>query len=355
MSAPGKLLFWLGALAAFVAALVLLRAILLPFVAGMALAYLLDPLADRLQERRLPRAAAATLVLIAFFLAFLAGLFLVVPLVESQLAGVARQLPQLMQAARDGLTTAMSFATDRLDAERLGDIDSALAELQKALAQWTLTAASGLYASGVAALNLLGLLVVTPVVAWYLLRDWDRLVARIDDLLPRDHAETVREQMRQIDSRLAGFVRGQALVCVILGAGYAAGLQLAGLDHGIVVGLVAGLISFVPFVGSLVGLVLSAGLGYLQFGWSPHLFLLAAIFVAGQAVEGYFLTPKLVGERIGLHPVWVMFALLAGGALFGFVGVLIAVPVAAVAGVLARFAIDRYLASRLFRGGTAPP
>lgn len=353
MTASGKVFFWLGALAAFVAALVLLRAMLLPFVAGMALAYLLDPLADGLQARRVPRALATTLALAAFFVAFLAGLFLFVPLIESQVAGFARQLPALLQAARDGLADLSAFASDRLAPERMAAIDNALAEVQKALAQWSLSAVRGLYESGIALLNLLGLLIVTPVVAWYLLRDWDRLIAHMDAILPRDHAETIRAQARAIDSRLAGFVRGQAMVCLILGIAYAAALQLAGLDYGLLVGAIAGLISFIPFVGSIVGLALSAGFGYLQFGWSPHLFLLAFVFVAGQAVEGYYLTPRLVGNRVGLHPVWVMFALLAGGSLFGFVGVMIAVPVAAAIGVLARFALERYLASRLFRGAGA--
>ena len=352
MTSSGKLLFWIGALAAFVGALVLLRAILLPFVAGMALAYFLDPVADWLEKHKISRALATTAALAAFFALFCAALFLFVPLVEEQVAGFAQRLPDLAHAARDGLAGLLALASDRLSPERLDALDTALSEAQKALARWSLAAARGLYDSGIALLNLLGLLVITPVVAWYLLRDWDRLVEHIDGLLPREHAATIREQARQIDSRLAGFVRGQAMVCLILGAAYAVLLEAAGLHYGLVVGLIAGLISFIPFVGSLVGLALSAGFGYLQFGWSPHLFLLAFIFMAGQAVEGYYLTPRLVGDRVGLHPVWVMFALLAGGALFGFVGVLIAVPVAASVGVLARFATERYRASRLFRASS---
>lgn len=355
MSAAGKALFWIGVLAAAVAALALLRAILLPFVAGMALAYLLDPPVDRLEARGLPRALATTVALFAFLAAVGAALFLFAPLVEGQLTGFARRLPDLLHAARGGLAEALALVSDRLPAGGAESVDTALAELQKALARWALAAARGLYASGVAILNLAGLLVVTPVVAWYLLRDWDRLVAWVDALPPRDHAATFRAQAREIDRRLAGFVRGQALVCLVMGAAYAAALHLAGLQYGLVVGLISGLVSFVPFVGSLVGLVLSAGFGYLQFGWSPQLLLLAIVFVAGQAVEGYWLTPKLVGDRVGLHPVWVMFALLAGGALFGFVGMLIAVPTAAAAGVLARFAIGRYRASQLYLGRGAGP
>ena len=202
--------------------------------------------------------------------------------------------------------------------------------------------------------NLISLLVITPVVAFYLLRDWDRLIARIDTWLPRDHAETIRERVREVDRTLAGFLRGQGTVCLILGLFYAIALSIAGLDFGLVVGLVAGLLSFIPYVGAIIGLVLSVGLALLQFDDWLRVAIVAGIFFVGQAVEGNFLTPKLVGESVGLHPVWIIFGLLAGGALFGFVGVLLAVPAAAVIGVGVRFALDRYLQSPYYRGGGGP-
>ncbi len=350
MSTQRKVLFWLAVLAAFTVVLVLLRSVLLPFVAGMALAYFLDPAVDWLQARKLPRALAATVVLAAFLLLAGASMLLFLPLIEYQIAGFARALPGVFQAASDGFGKLTDRVSDHLDADRLEAVDAVLSEAQRAFARWAPSLAKVLYESGGALLNLAGLLIITPVVAWYLLRDWDLLVARVDGLLPRDYAPVIREQMREIDKRLAGFVRGQAVVCLILGAAYAAALHVAGLNYGIIVGLVSGLISFIPFVGSLVGLFLSLGFGYLQFGATSYLAVLGVVFIAGQAVEGYFLTPKLVGERIGLHPVWVVFALMAGGALFGFVGVLIAMPAAAVVGVLMQFAIDRYRSSRMFRG-----
>ena len=350
--AVSRFLFWLGVLVVFAAAVTLLRAVLLPFVAGMALAYLLDPPTDRL-EKHIGRAAATTAVLAAFIAAVLAALLLFVPLIEQQVVGFAKRLPDLLQAANEGLGALMTAASDRLAPGGESALNEAAAALQGQLADWSVKALRGLYASGVAALNMLGIAVITPVVAWYLLNDWDRLIARIDGLLPRGHAEAIREQAREIDARLAGFVRGQAMVCLLLGSAYAIALQALGLNYGIVVGLAAGLISFVPFIGAAVGLFLSAGFGYLQFGWSVEPLLMTLVFVAGQAVETYFLTPRLVGNRVGLHPVWVMFAVLAGGALFGFLGMLIAVPTAAAVGVLVRFAIDRYLASALFRGGAA--
>ena len=194
------------------------------------------------------------------------------------------------------------------------------------------------------------LLVVTPVVSWYLLRDWDRIIAQVDSWLPRAHRDVIREQFGLIDDTLAGFVRGQATVCLILGGAYALALELAGLQYGLVVGLISGLISFIPYVGSLVGLALSVGLAAIQFDEPMRIVLIAVIFVAGQAIEGNFLTPKLVGERVGLHAVWVLFAMLAGGSLFGFLGILLAVPVAAVIGVLVRFGLARYMDSAFYSG-----
>ena len=193
-------------------------------------------------------------------------------------------------------------------------------------------------------------MVITPIVTFYLLRDWDLLVARIDGWLPRRHVDVIREQMRLIDRSLSGFVRGQLMVCLMLGVFYAIGLTVVGLDFGLVIGLATGLVSFVPYFGMLAGFVVGIGVAVAQFGsWVP-VALVAAVFVIGQFVEGNFVTPRVVGNRIGLHPVWLIFALLAGGALFGFTGLLLAVPVAAVLGVLVRFSLERYLAGAAYRG-----
>jgi predicted PurR-regulated permease PerM len=215
----------------------------------------------------------------------------------------------------------------------------------------------GLWSGGMAVINLLSLIFITPVVAFYLLRDWDDLVARVDTWLPRQHAPVIRQLMGEIDRVLAAFVRGTGSVCLVLGVFYAAALTIVGLDFGLVVGLGAGLISFVPFVGALVGLVVSGALALVQF-WPNFLdiSLVVGVFAVGQVVEGNFLTPKFVGDKVGLHPVWVIFALLAGGAVFGFVGVLLAVPAAAAVGILVRFAMKRYMESKLYLGpGGSPP
>jgi len=210
---------------------------------------------------------------------------------------------------------------------------------------------NGLLSSAMNLINALVFIVVVPVVAFYLLLDWDRMIARIDELLPRDHAPVIRRLAGEIDRVLAGFVRGQLSVCMILGGAYALALLAVGLNYGLVVGLVAGLLTFIPYVGSIVGGTLSIGLALFQFWSEPWMIgVVAAIFAAGQTVEGNFLTPKLVGGSVGLHPVWLLFALSAFGTLFGFVGMLVAVPVAAMLGVLTRFAIEQYRDGRLYRG-----
>ena len=229
-------------------------------------------------------------------------------------------------------------------------VREALAGFADDLAKWGLALVKGIWESGLALLNLLSLVFITPIVAFYLLRDWDRIIERVKNWLPRAYADDILEQARQIDETLAGFVRGQGLVCLILAVYYSVILSVVGLEFGLIVGIGAGLISFVPFVGAISGFVAGLGLAVFQFDSWAWVGVVAAIFVVGQVLEGNVLTPKLVGERVGLHPVWVIFGALAGGALFGFVGVLIAVPVTAVVGVLMRYALGQYLDSRLYHG-----
>ena len=350
MSGRGQLAFWLIGFALFLLALYLLRGILLPFVAGMAVAYILDPICDWLERHRCSRLWATTIVSIGFGVVVVVALLVVVPLLERQVIDFAGRLPGYVNSAADRLLPQLQIIAERLGIGSLADLRSSVSTQIGAIMSWIGGALIRIVSSGVAFANLLSLLFITPVVAFYLLRDWDHFVARIDDLLPRAHRETIRAQLRQIDRNLAGFARGQASVCVALAIYYAVGLSLVGLEFGLVVGLGIGLISFIPYVGSITGLIVSLGIALAQFPtWGP-VFLVLGVFVVGQILEGYVLTPRLVGNRVGLHPVWVIFALLAGGALFGFVGLLLAVPAAAVIGVLVRFGVQQYLASRYFRG-----
>lgn len=350
MSGQGNIRFWLIGAALFAAALVLLKDMLLPFVAGMAVAYLLDPVVDRLERKGLSRAAGTLVVLGAFFLLAVGLILLLVPLLQTQIVEFARRVPSYIERAKATVGPLWEAAVQHLSDEDLKRLPELAGSHAGQALQLALRFVGGLVSGGVAVANLLSLMFIMPLVAFYLLRDWPKLVGAIDGWLPRDHAGIIREQLGAIDRTLAGFVRGQATVCLALATYYATGLGVTGLDFGLVIGLFAGLISFVPFIGAAVGGGLALGLGLAQFGLGLKLGLVALVFGLGQILEGNVLTPKLVGDRIGLHPVWIIFALLAGGAVFGFLGVLLAVPAAAVVGVLARFSLQRYLASPVYRG-----
>jgi predicted PurR-regulated permease PerM len=342
MTSRERGVFWIAFLAVFLFAVYALRDVLLPFVAGMAVAYLLDPVVDWLERAKVRRGLATLVVLLAFFVLVVGVLLLIVPLLQSQVARFVEVLPQYIESIRLRLEPMLLEIATGIDPKAaLGKIPGIAGDALT----WLGNLLGQLLSGGVWLVNLISIIVITPIVSFYLLRDWDKIVAAIDSWLPHAQADTVREQMGKIDRTLAAFVRGQGTVCLVLGAFYAIGLSLAGLDFGLVIGLLSGLISFVPFVGTIVGALLSVGLALAQFSsWEP-VAIVAVIFVIGQVVEGNFLTPNLVGEAVGLHPVWVIFALLAGGALFGFLGVLLAVPVAAIIGVLTRFALEKYLAS----------
>jgi predicted PurR-regulated permease PerM len=339
---------WLGLLVALLALLYFLGGVLLPFVAGMAIAYLLDPLASALVRRGLSRGAAAALILAAFFAAVLVVLSVGIPLLQREIVDLAHRLPELAARLREVLTPIIERIVDRFDPDVLHRIAQDIQSAAGSAVRSAIGAAAGLISGGLALVSLLSLLVITPVVAFYLLRDWPDMLRRIDHWLPRAHAATIREQLGLIDQMISGFVRGQAMVCISLGLFYGIALVLVGLQFGLVIGLLTGLFSFIPFVGAFTGSMIALVVAFAQFGDLTGVAKIVGILMVGQILEGYVLTPKLVGDRVGLHPVWVMFALLAGGALFGFVGILLAVPGAAAIGVLVRFALARYLESPLY-------
>ena len=350
MTATQHMRFWLIGLVVTGALLWLLSDVLFPFVAGMAIAYLLDPLADRLEAVKAPRWLATTLVLFGFFVIFVLVLVILAPVIQSQVVGLIAALPGYAAAIEEALTPIFETMRAQISEDELSRLRESVGQYVGSAVGWIGALIGGVWRGGMAILDLISLLVITPVVAFYLLRDWDRMTAKIDGLLPRPYVETIRGLMGEVDRSLASFIRGQGMVCVILGVFYAIGLTVVGLNFGLLVGLGAGLVSFIPYVGSVSGFVVATGIAIFQFD-SPTMWLVVAgVFVIGQAVEGNFLTPKLVGESVGLHPVWVMFALLAGGSLFGFTGLMLAVPVAAVIGVMVRFFIGRYRDSHYFLG-----
>lgn len=346
LSRGQQLRYWgIGALI-FFAFLWFVGDTLLPFLVGMTIAYFLDPVADRLERAGFSRLWATVVITVGVLLGAMIVLVLLIPVVIDQ-------TQSLIAAAPGYAETLRNFLEERFPdlLEEGSDVRDAIDSTTETIRARIPDIANSILASGIALLDFVLLLVVAPVVAFYMLMDWDRMVAKIDGWLPREHRSSIRALARQVDDVLAGFVRGQLTVCLILGTFYAVALTLIGLQFGLVIGLFAGLISFIPFIGSIMGGMVSIGVALFQF-WDQPLWIaaVAAIFALGQAVEGNVLTPKLVGGSVGLHPVWLMFALAAFGALMGFTGLLIAVPVAAVLGVLARFGLEKYLQGSLYRG-----
>ncbi|HZH28510.1 MAG TPA: AI-2E family transporter [Azospirillaceae bacterium] len=346
--------FWLVALTAALVLLWLLSGMLLPFVLGVAIAYLLDPGVDLLQRGRIPRGVGAVLVLAGFAVAIFGTVLLLVPLFQVQLYRLLEVLPRLVDWVRSDLIPRLEVLASDLGPQDVERIRTAAAQYAGDAVSLLGSLITGLLSRGLALFDVLSVLLITPIVAFYILRDWDVMVATVDGWLPRRHAATIRAEVTEVNRTLAGFVRGQSTVCLILGAFYAVALSLVGLDFGLTIGVVAGILTFIPYVGSAIGFFASVSLAMAQYESWWMVGVVAGIFLVGQFAEGNFLTPRLVGGSVGLHPVWVMFALLAGGYLYGFLGVLVAVPVAATVGVLLRFALRQYLASPYYRGD-APP
>ena len=345
--------YWGIATLLFFAVLWGLGNVILPFIVGGAIAYFLDPVADRLERAGFSRSMATATISVIALLIFTLLALLIIPSLIRQLVELVNAAPVIFGKLQAWLTARFPHIMDQDSVVR-----DTLLSIGRTIQSRGGELASGLLSSAVSVINALVFIVVVPVVAFYLLLDWDHMVARIDEALPLDHRDTIRGVARDIDRVLAGFVRGQVSVCLTLGTYYAVALMAAGLQFGLIVGAISGLITFIPYVGALVGGGLAIGLALFQF-WGDwmQIGLIAAIFAVGQFLEGNILTPRFVGKSVGLHPVWLLFALSAFGTLFGFVGMLVAVPVAAAIGVLARFGVSRYRDSRLYRGliGQEPP
>lgn len=340
--------FWSFLAFFFAAALWLLKPILLPFVAGLAIAYFLDPAVDRLMRWRVPRWLGTLLMLLAFIALAVVLTLLIVPLIQSQIGALIDAFPSYWAAAKANLMPKIRTYMYALSPDDMQKIQDAAGSYAGDAAVWVGQFVRKIVAEGFALFDIVTLLVITPIVAFYLLRDWPKVTQNVKVLIPRKQQGIVREAVHEIDRTLSGFLRGQALVCLCLGLIYSIGLSIVGLKYGATVGIIAGVLSFIPYVGSTFGLVVSMALAFAQFSDWGSIGAVLGVFLFGQGMEGYVLTPKLVGDRVGLHPVWILFALFAGGSLLGFAGVLIAVPVAAMIGVLLRLAIRRYKTSKYY-------
>ena len=346
-----QFLFWLAAFIVLIAALALLKDILLPFVVGITVAYFLNPIADRLVAWGLNRTLASALLVGAGGALAIGLIIFLVPLISEQ--------AQQFAAAMPGEMTKLKTLIDGLATEYLGSrypgLEAGLVRATEALSEnWPDIAsrvASTLWSRGLAIFNFITLMLVTPLVVFYLLDSWTPMLSRVDGWLPRDHAQSLRALAGDMNKAVAAFVRGQGTICLILGSFYAAALSWLGLKYGLVIGLTTGIFAFVPFVGWAIGLLTALGFAAVQF-W-PDVFpmlMVGGVFLAGMVLDSALLGPKIVGQKIGLHPVWLIFALFVFSYLFGFVGMLVAVPVAAAIAVLVRFALSLYLQSSVFRG-----
>jgi len=342
--------FWLMVSVLFFVFIYLIRNILLPFVLGIFIAYFLHPLVDRLEKTGTSRSIATLMVLACFFLTISLLSVLIVPVIASQLSDLIATLPDYAAEYQQKYAPDLSRWLGGLPVATTDGIKAAAANFSGVMVKLVGEFVGGVFHSGMAFVHLLLLILITPVVAFHLLRDWDSMVIRIDELLPREHAATIRQQLAIIDHTLAGFLRGQLNVCLIMATYYALALSLAGLKFGIVIGLMTGILVIFPYVGLILSMTVGLAVAFFQFDDMSRIIIVLVAFLTGGMLEGYFVTPKLVGDKVSLHPVWIIFGMLSGAALFGLVGVLLAVPVTAVIGVLIRFAIERYLQSEYYRG-----
>ena len=349
MGITRPIVFWITTLAAVVAVIVLLREVLLPFVAGIVLAYLLNPLANRLERLRISRLFATLVIVVLFVIAVVALFVLTLP-------AFVRELSYFIDAFPGYVRTLHTLATDpkhpwlsKFVGEGLGEVEHSFGDLTTFATEWFGEFLRSIWSGGRALVSFLSLAVITPIVASYLLYHWKTMISVIDKWVPPARRDIVRALAGEIDEAIGGFVRGQSALCLVLALFYAVALSLIGLEHGALIGFAAGLLSFIPYIGSLTGLVVSTFVATAQFwpDWKSIL-LVPAVFFAGQSLADYVLAPYLVARRVHLNPVWVIFALFAFGYLFGFVGLLIAVPAAAAIGVITRFALQQYYASPFY-------
>jgi predicted PurR-regulated permease PerM len=344
-------LIWITLAAVSLFLIYTFRGILLPFVIGLLLAYILNPLVNLVTRSRLNRGWSAALVVVVVIAIIVGIMILVVPLVTQQVIGLAFRLPGYVTSLRSLANDWVPALNEWLGADRVAQFETSLTDWLNNLPALTATATLYITQSGLTVISVIAIIIFSAVIAFYLLLDWQGMVDGVDRLLPLDHRKEVRQILNDIDRSMAGVVRGQGSVVLVLAFYYATALSLTGISFGFAIGLITGLISFIPFVGFFTGFILSMIIATVQFwpNW-PWVLVVFMVFMIGQFLEGNVLYPKLVGSSIGINPVWLMFSLFAFASLFGFVGLLLAVPLSAIAAVLTRFAVQKYKQSALYVG-----
>lgn len=349
ISAKTQMIFWSGAILFFIAFVWMFKSILTPFVLGIVIAYLLNPLLKRFSTKGIKRTTSTIVILSLFFILLTTIVTLVAPIVAKESTDLIKQMPVYTEKFFSMVQPYTTWFQERFGDGYIEDAKTFLKENVSKILGVSGSIAGKLAAGGQAVVGMATTLILTPLVAFYMMKEWPAITDWVEDLIPRENEKMIQDLIKQIDMKLSGFIRGQLTVAFLLGLIYAVALSLAGLNYGFLIGITAGFLSIIPMVGSTVGLVISVAVAWFQAGEINYVLIIAAIFVVGQIVEGNILSPKLLGDSVGLHPLWILFALMAGGSLFGILGMLLAVPVAAVIGVLASFAIMQYKNSPLYK------
>lgn len=356
MSFKEKLIWWIIGIALILVFISSISNILLPFVIAAIVAYFLDPIVDKLENSGLSRTMATALITVLFFLVCVGVAIIISPILYDQFIMLLHKVPSYIVSIQENVIPKFSSLVESIDGDAVKKLNEAAGNMSGKLLEVSASLMKNVLNSGLALVNLISILFITPVVTFYLLRDWDIMIERLDRMIPPRYVKTVEEQMRLIDQTLAGYIRGQTNVCVLLGLFYSIALMIVGLDFGFVIGFSTGLLSFIPYVGMIMGMSIALIVAFFQYGGLDGISSIAiilSIFIVGQVIEGSFVSPKLVGDKVGLHPAWIIFGMLAGASLFGFTGILLAVPVTAVIGVLIRFCIAKYRDSDLYLGASA--
>ncbi len=342
--------FWSAILIVFIAVVWLLKSMLLPFIIGILIAYFLNPVVNNLSRHKIPRWLGALAVLSGFVLFVALILVLVLPVLQTQIGALLSAIPGYIEKIRNHYVPWIENWLSQFEPEDIEKLRDAAGQSVGGAAGWIGNIFKNILSTSFAVFDIIALMIVTPVVAFYMLNDWPRVTKTVDSLLPRRYYDVIHTQLKEIDSTLSGFIRGQAIVCLALGSFYSIGLSIVGLKYGAVIGITAGILSFIPYVGTSFGWISSVLLAIGQYDndWR-RITPVICVFLVGHVLESYVLTPRFVGHRVNLHPVWILFALLAGATLMGFAGVLVAVPVAAVMGVLIRFALKQYRSSKVYK------
>lgn len=354
MTMGAQAIFWSALVVLLSAFLWVFADMITPFILGVAIAYLLNPVMIKLGKSKIPRSLSALFVLILFFVFVSCAIFLLAPMALKQLQMLIEHAPVYFQSFLDYARGHLGWLETRLGVDPVAQAAEYLKTSGDKIAGLTGGLLGGIASGGKAMIDFIATLVLTPLVAFFMMKDWPKIVAWVEDLYPRRHETLIRRLLKNIDQKVAGFIRGQITVAFFLGLIYACALSVAGLNYGFLIGLGAGVFSVIPYVGSTLGLIVGVAVAWFQTGDLMYVGIIAAIFAVGQFVEGNFITPKIVGDSVGLHPLWIMFALIVGGGLFGITGMLMAIPVAAIIGVLGGFAIEQYKLSILYAGGKKP-